>query len=78
MMSVTDVHFPPYLIGHWIVQECERLGLSWAGLARRLSISLQRMKAIEAGSLRPLNMQLMVYLAYCGIVIKYLFIASQG
>ncbi|WGK88069.1 helix-turn-helix domain-containing protein [Pseudomonas migulae] len=77
-MSVTDAHFPKHVIGHRIAQERERLGLSQAELAGKLSIGLQKMKAIEAGSMRPLNMQLMAYLAHCGFDINYVLIASQG
>lgn len=77
-MSAADIHYPPNQIGHRVAQERERLGLSQAELAIKLGIGLQKVKAIEAGSQRPLTMQLMAYLAHCGFDVNYLLIASYG
>lgn len=67
----------PPLAGWRIAEERERLGLTQAELAAKLAIGKQKMRAIEAGSQRPLTMQLMGYLAHSGVDVHYVLIGQR-
>lgn len=72
----TSPAIPP-LIGWRIADERQRLGLTQAEFAAKLGIGPQKMRAIEAGSQRPLTMQLMAYLAHCGVDLHYVLIGRR-